>query len=234
MVLEKLLTRELLGCNAKTMLEIGCGNSIWLPYYAKHFGLKVTGVDYVESACEQARAKLNSYGVSGTILCRDIFQASAEEIGQYDLVFSQGVVEHFSDIDGTIKKFIEFVRPGGVLFTEIPNFPSFHSVLVKFWQPTVWAKHNMAAKRSLVPAYQSCGMNAIRHGCAGIFSLNLTAWGVEPRFPRLEKFCMPGIGFVRRATNRVCCGIGRYNPILDWLAPFYYVAGNKGPEFRAV
>ena len=234
MTLEKLLTRELLGCGARTMLEIGCGNSIWLPYYAKRLGVRVTGIDYVESACEQAKDRLRVCGVNGAILCQDVFKVTAEEIGQYDLVFSQGVIEHFSDINGTVRKFIEFVRPGGVLFTWIPNFPSFHSRLAKFWHPAVWAKHNMAAKKGLVPAYHVCGVNEVRHGCAGVFSLNLTAWGVEPRFPRTEKSCMPCINFARRATNRILFKIGRFEPVFDWLAPFYYVAGNKGPESRAV
>src|SRR5258708_2054251 len=38
------LTKE--STSNKAIIELGCGNSAWLPYFAKEFNLKVCGLDY--------------------------------------------------------------------------------------------------------------------------------------------------------------------------------------------
>ena len=53
----------------KTLLEVGCGNSVWLPYFANQFGLKVSGLDYSEYGCEQSRQILKREKVAGEIIC---------------------------------------------------------------------------------------------------------------------------------------------------------------------
>ena len=42
----------------RRMLEIGCGASAWLVYFAKEFGYRVEGIDYSELGCELARENL--------------------------------------------------------------------------------------------------------------------------------------------------------------------------------
>src|SRR5687768_8887760 len=36
------------------LLEVGCGGSIWLPYFAREHGFEVTGLDYSEQGCAAA------------------------------------------------------------------------------------------------------------------------------------------------------------------------------------
>jgi cyclopropane fatty-acyl-phospholipid synthase-like methyltransferase len=38
----------------KKLLEIGCGNSVLLPYLAKEFGFEIYGIDYSKKGCKQS------------------------------------------------------------------------------------------------------------------------------------------------------------------------------------
>lgn len=37
------------------LMEMGCGSSIWLPYFFKKFGYKVHGIDYSRLGCKAAK-----------------------------------------------------------------------------------------------------------------------------------------------------------------------------------
>ena len=41
------------------LLEIGCAQSRWLPYFARDWGYQVAGLDYSELGCAQSRALLD-------------------------------------------------------------------------------------------------------------------------------------------------------------------------------
>jgi cyclopropane fatty-acyl-phospholipid synthase-like methyltransferase len=49
----------------KKLLEVGCGGSIWLPYFAKEYGFKITGLDYSEQGCilTEKFCKMKTYPV---------------------------------------------------------------------------------------------------------------------------------------------------------------------------
>ena len=42
------------------MIEVGCGGSIWLPYFAREQGFEVTGLDYTEQGCAAAGLSRNA------------------------------------------------------------------------------------------------------------------------------------------------------------------------------
>jgi len=59
----------------KTFIEIGCGSSGWLPYFAKKYGLLVSGLDYSEVGCRLAEENLKMQNIQyGEIICKDIFE----------------------------------------------------------------------------------------------------------------------------------------------------------------
>lgn len=105
----------------KTILEIGCAGSQWLPYFAKEFGFKVCGLDYSERGCQQARQILAGEGVEGRIVCCDLFNPPQSMLASFDVVVSFGVVEHFDNTAGCLQALSEFLKPGGLAVTSIPN-----------------------------------------------------------------------------------------------------------------
>jgi SAM-dependent methyltransferase len=211
---------------AKTVLEVGCGNSIWLPYVARKTGVEVAGLDYSETGCELARRQLASNGVSGTIYCRDLFAGDNESIGTYDLVYSLGMVEHFTDTNQVLGKLLDLVRPGGFLLTEVPNLKSVHGLLTWLWQPELMAKHKALSKRNIVDAYRQLSLANIDGRYLGIFSLQIVAWSVYPRWPRLLPRFVPAIARLQQLIDSSLRRLNRYGGIAPF-APYIYVVGRK-------
>src|SRR5689334_3068852 len=57
----------------KNLLEVGCGSSGWLPYFAKKYNLEVSGIDYSEIGCKLAEENLKMLDIKyEKIICKDI------------------------------------------------------------------------------------------------------------------------------------------------------------------
>jgi len=226
-VIEHIILKIINRCNPKTILEIGCGNSTWLPYLAKITNAQVTGIDYSEEGCRLALQRLKQDGIQGKIVCEDIFKANHEIIGQYDFVYSLGVVEHFSDLTGILKEELRFVKPGGILFTEIPNLKySIHGLLSWIYQPELLKKHNKISKKELIKAYESCCLKNIEVNYAGIFSLGIVAWGKYPRWKKPSKFFIPLMILVIKGIDYVLAII-KYYKGFAFTSPYIYAFGEK-------
>jgi len=78
-------------------LEIGCAQSRWLTYFAREWGYQVSGLDYSKLGCLQSRALLDREGLAGEIFHQDMFCPQPCQVAGFDLVFSNGVAEHFED-----------------------------------------------------------------------------------------------------------------------------------------
>lgn len=210
-----------------SILEVGCGNSHWLPYLGKRFGADVAGIDYSPLGCKQAENQLRANGVNGKIYCVDMFSADCEAIGQFDLVYSLGLVEHFDDLGSVLNSLLRFVRPGGTLFTEVPNLASVHGVLSRIYQPAVLAKHQIITLKLLKNAHSRLGLELVRGDYVGLFSLNLVAWGVEPRWPAMDRYFLPIVRKAVQYTDRMLCKVGGYSRGSQRFSPFIYVSGRK-------
>lgn len=101
--------KESIGFEGKRVLEIGGGGSSWLVYLAERYqGSKFTALDYSEEGCAKIEDYANKNHLSNlNVLCGDVFDASLAG-DKYDIVYSHGVVEHFTDLAGTLAEFAKF------------------------------------------------------------------------------------------------------------------------------
>jgi len=106
----------------KKLLEIGCAQSAFLPYFSKYFGFEVSGLDRSELGCERARQMLEREGVAGEIHCADFFSPPEQLLGRFDVIFSMGVVEHFEQTADAVRAIAKLLSLGGRMVTNIPNF----------------------------------------------------------------------------------------------------------------
>src|SRR5437868_1363930 len=67
--------------SGKRLIEIGCGNSLWLPHFARYLGYEVFGLDYTASGSARARAMLDEAGQTGTIIQANLFDPPEELLG---------------------------------------------------------------------------------------------------------------------------------------------------------
>lgn len=143
-----------LDLKGKSIIEVGCGNSVWLPYFAETFDLIPTGLDYSEFGCEQERKIFQREGIAGKVYCADMFNPPSELLGKFDIVLSMGVVEHFEDTAKAIKAMKSYIKPDGIIITTIPNNVGLTGWLQKLINRPVYDIHNIIDKNDLEVAHR--------------------------------------------------------------------------------
>jgi SAM-dependent methyltransferase len=171
-----------------SILEAGCARSTWLPYFAIHHALAVGGLDYSKEGCEQARSILAREGVTGEIIEADMFDPPADWVGRFDVVISFGLVEHFSDTSSAVAALAEYLKPGGLMITVIPNMGrSVVGWLQRMLDRRVFDVHVPLDRRQLAAAHTGAGLRleSCRYFMAWNWSVvNISDWQ-DPRRLRL-------------------------------------------------
>ena len=121
--LERVFATYLTGTAVRTGLEVGCGSSRWLPYFAKKLELSVYGMDYSAAGIANARTNLEANDVDGELIEGDLFRQAEMETPRVDVVFSLGFLEHFSDPAVALAAMTRFLNPGGTVVSLVPNVP---------------------------------------------------------------------------------------------------------------
>lgn len=153
------------GVDGVRVLEIGAGDSQWLPFLKRnHPTSTCVGLDYSEAGCEQLTARAASEGVEVDVVCADLFNPPEDLIGSFDLIYSIGVVEHFDDLPEILKTLSQFLKPGGKMVTEIPNLAGLNGKLVKIMNREVYDLHNPHNLASLKSGHLEAGMAVESYG----------------------------------------------------------------------
>lgn len=123
--LDRVFRRWLGSRRGQRLLEVGCGSSLWLPYFSRQFGMEVAGIDYSDVGLAMSERVLQLNGVRGSLRKADFRDGPGPDRGLFDVVFSLGLIEHFEDPARALAMLREFVRPGGLLLTWLPNTAGF-------------------------------------------------------------------------------------------------------------
>jgi 2-polyprenyl-3-methyl-5-hydroxy-6-metoxy-1,4-benzoquinol methylase len=157
-----------------TFFEVGCGSSGWLPYFANKYGYRVSGLDYSEIGCQLAEKNLDILGIEhDPILCRDFFAPDPTGGKKFDVVFSYGVIEHFTNPEEIVGIFNKFLNDDGVMITLVPNFTGLNARITKFFMPEVYNIHRKITKEQLASYHSSNNLTVLKNGYAGMFSFGV-------------------------------------------------------------
>ena len=194
-----------------TILEVGCGASAWLPYFARELGLDVAGLDYSEIGVRLARENLRLHGVTGRVVHGDVFHPPVD-LRTFDAVFSWGFVEHFEDVPAAVRAIARFGRPGATIITGAPNFAGWLRHLQKLLDPKDYSAHNPLSRRDLDLALREAGLEITTPSRPiGTFNARAASFpALEARLPRLGRRALKAM---RGALNRV---VNAPAMILDW------------------
>ena len=143
------------------IIEIGCGNSLWLVYFNRYFNARVTGIDYTESGCATARAVLDAHGVTGDIRRTDLFNPPDDLKNRFDLVYTNGLVEHFEDTAACLRHCAAFARAGGHIVTFIPNLSGALGAAQKVVDRAIYDIHVPMNLAQLKKAHEDAGLEII-------------------------------------------------------------------------
>lgn len=155
------------------LVEVGCAQSAWLPYFAAEFGFVVSGIDYSKLGCVQAERALASAGLPGNIYCADVFDPPAELVQTQDVVVSFGLVEHFADTAACLRALHGLLAPGGTIITVVPNLTGLLGWLEKLLDRRVYDVHLQLGSEKLRAAHQQAGLQVTK--CEYMM---VTNWGV--------------------------------------------------------
>jgi 2-polyprenyl-3-methyl-5-hydroxy-6-metoxy-1,4-benzoquinol methylase len=147
-----------------SLLECGCGGSVFLPYFAKEFEFRISGIDYSEAGCELARRTLHEAGVEGEIVCADFRTPPKLLLDRFDVIVSFGVAEHFTEPSTCLAAFATMLRPGGLLITWVPNMAGLVGDLQRLLSRGVFEKHVVLDAGSLQAAHVRAGLEIQRAG----------------------------------------------------------------------
>lgn len=199
------------------LLEIGCARSVWLPYFAKEFGFKVYGIDYSEIGCQQALQILADEEVEGKIVCADFFSPRESMIEEFDVVVSFGVIEHFQDTQKCILAFSKYLKPKGIMITNIPNLTGLIGLIQKLINRNVFDIHVLLSPEKVLEAHQKSMLEPVI--CNYFLSANfgvLNFDNLKGSFSYtwiLQSFCW---------LNRAIWFIEKLMPVIPnrWISPY--------------
>jgi len=151
-----------------TFFEVGCAPGRWMAYFARHFGMRVSGLDYVEDAVTLTLLNLQKQGLAGEVRCADFYRDDLPS-GEFDVVFSRGFIEHVPDTDGVVRRIVDIARPsGGYVITTVPNFLGLNGWLRKRIFPDSYAAHVHLSPQRLRQAHEKAGVRTLFCGYCGV------------------------------------------------------------------
>lgn len=100
-----------------TFLDLGCGSGSFLRALDGNRWEKF-GVEFSIAAADEARAT-----TGGTIFCGDVLDAPFPD-DQFDAVSCVNVLEHMHDPLAVMKRIRRWLKPGGIVFIQVPNIES--------------------------------------------------------------------------------------------------------------
>ena len=125
-----------------SVLEIGGSPGQYLAYLHRNFAYSIACMDYSPIGCQKTRENFALLGIDGQVHEADLFKEKST-IPQFDIVYSLGLIEHFTDFDQVIEKHLEYIKPGGMLVLGAPNFLGINHFFLKRLAPELLAKHNL-------------------------------------------------------------------------------------------
>ncbi len=163
------------------LLEAGCAQSAWLPYFAREFGCAVTGIDYSPTGCERARRLLAAAGVEGDIVLGSFLEPPAALLGSFDAVVSFGVIEHFEVTAVVVQALTRFLKPGGVFVATVPNMAGIVGRCQKALDRAAFEMHQPLTPADLAAATTAAGLEAVT--CRPFLLFNLGAVSIASLLP---------------------------------------------------
>jgi 2-polyprenyl-6-hydroxyphenyl methylase/3-demethylubiquinone-9 3-methyltransferase len=227
-VWDAILRRRLRPRPGASLLEVGCGTGRWLIYFHKAFGYAVTGCDYSDASCQLAGANLARAGVGGAIHKADLFALT----GRYDVVYSAGLIEHFTDTRAVLAKFVSLLNPGGTLVSIVPNLAGVSGAYHRLLKPETFSTHRVIRRRDLQRWYEELGLQNVEHGAVGsIVPSRFPRTALRSRHPYLYRLAWPlALQPSTWLTNRVCTwGWQRLGVRVESerFSPYLYAIGDR-------
>ena len=165
LILRTLLETDL---KNKRILEVGAGDSLWLPYLATKFpSSQFVGIDYSEWGCSLLFERAVKENANIEVIHEDMFIENSRLHGTFDIAMSFGVVEHFDDLGRVLAAKKKYLKDAGIMFTIIPNMAGFLGLLTRMWNREVYDKHHPHDWISFLQGHNQARLEVVSGGYLG-------------------------------------------------------------------
>ena len=134
------------------LLDVGCASGVFLSL-AANAGWEATGVEPSEALSEQAAQALAGRGA----VYRAILEETSLPHQHYDAITLWDVLEHVPDPLDMLRRCAALLRPGGLLFLNVPDLDSLQARLLGRRWPLLLAEHLNYFNR---PSLRRCAAKA--------------------------------------------------------------------------
>ncbi len=168
------LFKKYISRHYKTFLEIGGCPGRWADYFFNVFGMECDSMDYTFENLEVIKKNYKVLGIKGDAIFGDITRSEVWVEKKYDIVLSDGLIEHFINSDDVFRNHIRYLKEGGLLVVGVPN-------IKKSWFYNFFSKFDMKSYRGyrhidrqeLIKYAKDNGMEILYCSYAGVFNFGL-------------------------------------------------------------
>jgi trans-aconitate methyltransferase len=183
------------------ILEIGCAPGNMLLELATHRPHdRYHGVDFSQPGLARAERLLGSRKVNATLHFADLRHFEPSQ--KYGLVYSCGLVEHFTDPADVLRHHVRFCAPGGIVAISMPN----HRGRIQEWfirqlDPAALRSHNLRIMdvAALHDLCEQAGLNDVVAGSGGYSSIRS-----RTVYRSIRAQCLRRIAQTWNLANRLC------------------------------
>jgi len=149
------------------ILEVGCANSIWLPYVAGQLSAEAVGVDFSPEGCALARVNFEALGVPGRVVCDDYFSFATTSKDRFDFIMSFGFVEHFAQPGDVLGSMAGLLNEGGIVVATVPNLSGVYGLVQRIIDRDVFSSHVIVGEQQLRGYADGIGLDQVEVGYVG-------------------------------------------------------------------
>lgn len=166
------------------VLELGCGGSYFLPYFARKYGVQVYGIDYSIPQLNRAFCNLQKAGVKGELMLGDMRWVCVLQ-GKFDVVYSRGLIEHFTDPTSVLQICKTYLKKDGILITTVPHLKGMWGKLDKWLSGSGCSGYLEMDLRDLKKAHNLAGMTIVRAEYFRPLDIGVLNWSRVPAIVRM-------------------------------------------------
>ena len=128
-------------------LELGSAPGTNLVRMKEEFHYEPYGIEYTKNGVKQNRDLFIRNGIDPNNVIHDDFLSdavAAKYTNTFDIVYSGGLIEHFTNVGEVIDRHVDLVAPGGLLVVGIPNLRGMNYALTKIVNGPILDVHNLS------------------------------------------------------------------------------------------
>jgi 2-polyprenyl-3-methyl-5-hydroxy-6-metoxy-1,4-benzoquinol methylase len=215
--------------NGAACLEIGSAPGDHVVQFSRAYGCTPYGVEYSSVGVELNREVFRQNNVDpDNVIFADFFSEDfiAGNREKFDVVISNGFIEHFDDVKSVIDRHVQLVKPGGYLIIGIPNLRGANYFLTSLFDEGAIPRHNLTIMRKAAycELFDRKDLNRLFCDYYGTFTFYLYTAGQSPVRRYLLRICHRIQPLLNLAMRSV---LGRNGAETALLSPFLLYIGRK-------